>query len=394
MSAGFQPGPGDRGKASHPGFAGVSHGRNRATMQVCSGLLALFASFSAVFLSGCRSDMQDQPKMYPQRGAALFADGRSVRPQVPGTVARSQGKDDLYQTTGMVDGKVGDALPFPVSSELLARGQERFNIYCSPCHSRVGNGKGAIVERGYYRAASFHSERLRQAPLGYFFRVISEGYGAMPSYYSEIAVQDRWAIVAYIRALQLSQNAKTSDVPAGRAAEKLVSLESKEGFTEEFLSSWGVTRNARTDGAAVQAPAVAPPTVAVAAVKTDLAAGSKPASIAAHPATTPTAIADGANAPAKAATVAKATPVAAAPKGDAAAGAKLYAANCSMCHQPNRAGLPPVFPSLLGIVGRVGEAHIRETLISGKPDAKPPMPSFSKFSPEEVDDLLEFLRTK
>src|SRR5436305_14749812 len=126
-------------------------------------------------------------------------------------------------------------MPFPVSTEVMARGQERFNIYCSPCHSRVGDGNGMIVQRGYRRPPSFHIDRLRKAPLGYFFDVMTHGFGLMPDYSSQISPRDRWTIVAYIRALQLSQNANASEIPAGQTmpsqAPALRSIEAGSGAT-------------------------------------------------------------------------------------------------------------------------------------------------------------------
>jgi len=180
--------------------------------------------------------MHDQPKFFPQRGTTLFADGRSVRPQVENTVARSQAHPDSYFATGMVDGKEGDGLPFPVTAAVLERGQERYNVYCTPCHSRVGNGEGMAVLRGYSKAGDFHNARLRQAPLGHFFHVISNGYGNMPDYAAQVTPADRWAIVAYIRALQLSQNAQTADVPAGKHVESLKNIAESEGLPESFAS--------------------------------------------------------------------------------------------------------------------------------------------------------------
>ena len=177
----------------------------------------IFSALSAILLiSGCRQDMHNQPKMIPQRGSDFFADHRGARPQIVNTVARGQLQADSYFYTGVVQGANGyreekDQLPFPASMEVLERGQERFNVYCTPCHSRVGNGKGAIVGRGYHTAGDFQSARLRQAPLGHYFWVISHGYGAMPNYSVEIAPEDRWAIAAYIRALQLSQEAQAGE---------------------------------------------------------------------------------------------------------------------------------------------------------------------------------------
>ena len=128
--------------------------------------IAMLGALAALsLLAGCRQDMQDQPKFFPQRGTTFYPDGRSVRPQVANTVARGQMHDDAYFYTGMTGGKEGDAMPFPATREVLARGQERFNVYCTPCHSRVGNGMGMVVQRGYRQAADFNTERLRQAGL-------------------------------------------------------------------------------------------------------------------------------------------------------------------------------------------------------------------------------------
>jgi mono/diheme cytochrome c family protein len=200
---------------------------------------------------GCRQDMQDQPKFFPQRGTTLYADGRSVRPQVANTVARNQLNQDSYYATGLVDGKEADGMPFPVTAQVLERGQERYNIYCTPCHSRVGNGEGMIVQRGYNKAGNLHTERLRTAPLGHFFHVMTNGYGAMPDYASQVTPADRWAIVAYIRALQLSQNATQADVPAGAHVESLSNIAEREGMPSSFASEWKLPPTAvsgTTDG--------------------------------------------------------------------------------------------------------------------------------------------------
>jgi hypothetical protein len=178
--------------------------------------VAASAMAALLVLAGCRQDMHNQPKFVPQRGTTFFADGRSARPQVENTVARNQMDEDAYFYTGIVDGKEGDGLPIPLNAATLERGQERYNIYCTPCHSRVGNGDGMIVQRGYRPAGNFHTDRLRNAPLGHFFAVMTNGYGAMPDYSAQLTPEDRWAVAAYIRALQLSQDAKPSDV-AGRA---------------------------------------------------------------------------------------------------------------------------------------------------------------------------------
>ncbi len=158
--------------------------------------------------------MQDQPKFKPLRQSDFYADQRSSRPLLEGTVARGQLQTDAYLYTGMINGEPGNEMPFPATRQVLERGHERFNVYCSPCHSRLGDGNGMVVQRGYRRPPSFHIDRLRQAPMGHFFDVITNGFGAMPDYAAQIPVQDRWAIISYIRALQLSQQAPLSIVPA------------------------------------------------------------------------------------------------------------------------------------------------------------------------------------
>jgi mono/diheme cytochrome c family protein len=174
------------------------------------GLLAM------PLLAGCRQDMHDQPRYKPLAESDFFADLRSARPPVEGAVARGQQHEDTYFYTGKIGNSPGDYMPFAVTEQVLARGRERFDIYCSPCHSRLGDGNGMIVQRGFRTPPSYHTERLRKAPLGYFFDVMTNGFGAMPEYASQIPPADRWAIVSYIRALQLSQAATMSDVPAGQ----------------------------------------------------------------------------------------------------------------------------------------------------------------------------------
>jgi mono/diheme cytochrome c family protein len=201
--------------------------------------LAAFGAMAAtVVLAGCRQDMQDEPKFFPQRGTNFYADGRSVRPQVANTVARNQLHENEYFYTGLINGKEGDVMPFPVTMEVLERGQERYNVYCTPCHSRVGNGEGMIVQRGYAHAGDFHTTRLETAPLGHFFYVITNGYGAMPDYSAQVSPADRWAIVSYIRALQLSQKATEGDVPAGSHVEPLASIAEREGYPASFTQPW------------------------------------------------------------------------------------------------------------------------------------------------------------
>lgn len=200
--------------------------------------MAILSLASVAVLAGCRQDMHDQPKFYPQRGTTFYADGRSVRPQVENTVGRSQLHEDTYFYTGMANGQEGTTMPFPVTLEVLERGQERYNIYCAACHSRVGNGVGMIVQRGYSKAANFHTFRMQAAPLGHFFSVISNGYGAMPDYSAQLTPADRWAVVAYIKALQLSQNATQSDIPAGEHALPLSDIAVSEGLPSGFGSDW------------------------------------------------------------------------------------------------------------------------------------------------------------
>jgi mono/diheme cytochrome c family protein len=172
-------------------------------------LMSLFAA--------CRLDMHVQPRENPLSRSEFFPDHRSERPPVEGTVARGDLRADSYFYTGKVGNNPGDAMPFPVTKEVLARGRERYNIFCAPCHSRVGDGNGFVPSRGFSRMPpSFHDVRLEKAPLGYFFDVITNGFGIMPDYASQIPTQDRWDIIAYVRALQLSQNATLADVPAGQ----------------------------------------------------------------------------------------------------------------------------------------------------------------------------------
>jgi hypothetical protein len=158
--------------------------------------------------------MQDQPKFIPLRPSEFFADGRSERPLIQGTIARGHLDDDAAFYTGKgPDGRFIETFPFPVTRGVIERGQERFNIYCAPCHDRLGNGMGMIVRRGYRKPPSYHIDRLRTVPNGYIYDVITNGFGAMPDYAAQIEARDRWAIVSYVRALQLSQNAPLHDVP-------------------------------------------------------------------------------------------------------------------------------------------------------------------------------------
>lgn len=162
---------------------------------------------------GCRQDLYDQPRKKPYAASEFFDDGRSARPPVPGTIARGQLNADPHLYTGRVNGQLVTTFPFPVDRAVLERGRSRYNIYCAPCHDRVGNGDGMVVLRGYRQPPSLHIDRLRQAPAGHYFDVMTNGLGAMPDYAAQIDAHDRWAVVAYIRALQLSQRATTAEVP-------------------------------------------------------------------------------------------------------------------------------------------------------------------------------------
>ena len=174
----------------------------------CWGLLAV-----CVGLIACQQKMADQPRYEPLQKANFFDDQRASRPLVDGTVARGHLDADEQLATGKSGGQPVATFPFPVDRQVLLRGRERYEIFCSPCHDRVGMGQGMIVRRGYRPPPSLHIDRLRAAPAGHFFDVITHGFGAMPDYAAQISARDRWAITAYIRALQLSQNAAIGDVP-------------------------------------------------------------------------------------------------------------------------------------------------------------------------------------
>ncbi len=165
-----------------------------------------------LILAGCRQEMYDQSRVKPLAQSDFYSDLRTARTPVDGTVARGQLHEDTYLYTGKIGANPGDYMPFAITKADLERGRERFNIYCAPCHSRLGDGNGMVVQRGYKHPPTYHQERLRKAPLGYFFDVMTNGFGAMPDYSSQIPVEDRWRIVAYIRALQLSQNATQADI--------------------------------------------------------------------------------------------------------------------------------------------------------------------------------------
>ena len=336
-------------------------------------VIAITCAF-AFSLAGCRQDMHDQPKFFPLRGSNFYADGRSARTQVLGTVARSQSDGDPYLETGLIDGKEGNNMPVPVTPTLLARGQERFNVYCSPCHSRVGNGEGMIVQRGYYPAANLHSARLREAPLGHFVNIMANGFGAMPAYNVEVPAMDRWAIAAYIRVLQLSQHAKPADAANGAVIAQLKQIAEDNGLSEELSQRrWGIQTNTSQGTFLAGVPSVAP---AQPKAQTESPATSSP------PNAAPASSDNAAPKPDSAS------------KNDPVAGKAVYTANCQICHQATRAGNPPMIPSLIDIVPRVGEEHIREVVNNGQPEGHPPMPSFgSRLSATDIENLIVFLNS-
>ncbi len=179
-----------------------------ARMSACATIAAM------VLLTACRQDMHNEPRYKPLAGSDFFADQRSARPMVEGTVARGHLRIDEARYTGKIDGEDIDQFPIPIAKEDIERGQTRFNIYCTPCHGHLGDGNGMVVLRGFRQPPSYFSDRLVHAPVGHYFDVVTNGFGAMPSYASRIQSDDRWRVVAYIRALQLSESASLNDVPA------------------------------------------------------------------------------------------------------------------------------------------------------------------------------------
>lgn len=178
-----------------------------------------FAAFTvAVLAGGCRLDMHIQPKYLPDKSTTFFSDGRSERPQIPGTVARGELRTDELMYQGTINGTPANVFPFPVTRTDLARGQQRFNIYCSPCHGYDGQGHGMIVLRGFQQPPSYDSPHLLNAPVGHFFQVMTNGFGNMYSYAARVSPADRWRIAAYIRVLQLSGHAGMNDVPPSERA--------------------------------------------------------------------------------------------------------------------------------------------------------------------------------
>jgi cytochrome c553 len=177
-------------------------------------LLPIAYCLVASVLFACRQQMAEQPRYDPLEASNFFADGQSARHPVDNTVARGTLREDEHLYEGISNGAPATTFPFPITLEIMERGRERYDVFCSPCHSRTGNGDGMIVRRGFTRPASFHIDRLREAPPGYIFGVITNGFAAMPSYRQQIGADDRWAIAAYLRALQASQSANANELPA------------------------------------------------------------------------------------------------------------------------------------------------------------------------------------
>jgi mono/diheme cytochrome c family protein len=186
--------------------------------------LRFFAAILApglLVLSGaaCRQDMHDQPKIKAYREAEFFPDSRGGRPIPEGTIPRGFLQDDEHLYTGKVNGQFTDEFPFQVTRDVLERGRDRFAIYCTPCHGQTGMGNGMVVQRGFRPPPTFHSDQIRKQTVGYWFDVMTNGFGAMPDYRAQVSPEDRWAVAAYIRALQLSQHATTADVPPDKLSE-------------------------------------------------------------------------------------------------------------------------------------------------------------------------------
>ena len=191
----------------------------RSLLRLDRRLRVLGAVAVSLALAGCRQDMHDAPRYEPLEASTFFANGQASRALVANTVPRGLLREDTHLNEGRVDGQLATTFPMAVTPAVMQRGQERFNVFCSPCHGRTGSGNGMVVQRGFRAPPSYHEERLRNAPVGYFFDVMTNGFGAMQDYASQVPVADRWAIAAYIRALQLSQRATLADVPANRRAD-------------------------------------------------------------------------------------------------------------------------------------------------------------------------------
>jgi mono/diheme cytochrome c family protein len=185
--------------------------RSRWTVSVLGLLAAVLA------VTGCHDPMMDQPRYEPYEPSDLFEDGRSARMHEAGTIPRGYREDDLHLNAGLLDGKPAEVFPMPVDDDMVRRGRDRYDIFCAPCHDRAGYGRGIVVRRGFRVPPSLHDERLRTAPPGHFVDVMTKGFGAMPSYARQVPPKDRWAIAAYVRALQLSQRTDIASLPAAES---------------------------------------------------------------------------------------------------------------------------------------------------------------------------------
>jgi mono/diheme cytochrome c family protein len=182
-------------------------------LQLDGKAIRLLVLATALATAGCRQDMHDQPKFEPLEASSFFTDGKASRDLVEGTVARGMLRDNKAFYSGLTeDDQFAQVLPMKLDRELLERGRNRFEAYCSACHGRAGYGQGMVVQRGFKHPQSFHEERLRQSPVGYFYSVMTNGFGNMSGYAVQLTPEDRWAVAAYIRALQLSQNAPVSEL--------------------------------------------------------------------------------------------------------------------------------------------------------------------------------------
>jgi cytochrome c553 len=184
-----------------------------ATAVYKSVRLLAFVLVLALLLTSCGRNMYQQPKKEIYDPSTLFADGASARPLVAGTIPREFDRSDTHLFEGTVNGNLAESFPYPVTRTVLERGQERYNTFCAVCHGLLGDGNGIVIQRGFPEPQTYHSDRLRQVPDGYFFNVITNGFGRMYPYGDRIMPEDRWAITAYIRALQLSQSANLEDFP-------------------------------------------------------------------------------------------------------------------------------------------------------------------------------------
>jgi mono/diheme cytochrome c family protein len=205
-----------------PGRRSRQHLRAGLTVSGRAGLKSRpYIVCGLLLLSGaaCRQDMHDQPKIKAYREAEFFPDRRGGRPIPEGTIPRGALQEDEHLYTGKVNGQFTDEFPFQVTRQVLERGRDVFTIYCTPCHGQTGMGNGMVVQRGFRPPPTFHSDPMRRQAVGHWFDVMTNGFGAMPDYRAQVSAEDRWAVAAYIRALQLSQHATTADVPPDKVPE-------------------------------------------------------------------------------------------------------------------------------------------------------------------------------